>query len=1024
MSNLSPAAILYDSSGNEKGIPANPVSVDGVVTSTLVESDSFGSGIVATRYNQLEVAFDQVDPDAITTITVTKSNGGDAVNSAGQAVFTTGTATNGGIKAVTNTSVAYRPHAEVYAAFTCIFTAGVADSYQRIGIYDASNGFFIGYEGTAFGLTLRKGGVDTRIARASFSLDPLTGGASSKYTRNGVPESMDPTKDQLYRIRFGWLGAAPITFEILSPDGGWVPFHVYKHPNLTAGTSINNPDLPIALDAQKTAGATNISMSTACWAAGTTSDLAPVTSTVTANSLATFTRSVITGQTTAGGGGFINVKVNPSGAMITATDIDSYGGTPVSATNGFYVRPGTGAVFPVNDNGGSLTVDGTVTANQGGTWNINNVTGTVSLPTGAATSANQTTIGSQTTKINDGTNTAAVKAASTAALATDPALVVSVSPNSPLPAGTNALGTVTAVQTTASNLNALAAQGAAAALSGGWPVKVTDGTNTQPTGDAAARSIFTQVSDGTNGPVAVKPASTAAQAADPALVTAFSPNTPLPVGTNEVGKVAQGTAAALSGRWPVQVTDGTNVMPTGDVAARSVFNQISDGTTGPVAVKPASTAALAADKSLVVGLSPNSPLPAGTNLLGTVKSRLYDANNFAVRSTTGQELRVAQLYQMGDFQSRYALEPYHWDVLTATGGTVTHLPTQAALKVEATASSGSTAHIRTNTFFKYQCGFAQLVGMTLLHSDTGQASQVRQWGYFDDDNGLFYQLSGTSLSIVKRSGTSGSPVDTVYPQASWNVDPLDGTGPSGITLDVSKGNGYEIEMFCYGVATVRFFINGILVHVQNFFNTLTVPYMGNGSLPASIRVNNTGASSTGSITVLTARVVSEGVTHDPFSRTFSAGNALPVEVGITERPVFSIRPKATFNSLTNRSWLLPQFVNIATEGYKIFYKVVVNATLTGASWVSAGTESTAEYDVSATAYSGGDVVYRHFIPLDDDSDDADMTRFFDFFGRKLRNAGFLGLGANVADVLTVVAVNAAVGKTEVTANVTWQEVRA
>jgi hypothetical protein len=55
------------------------------------------------------------------------------------------------------------------------------------------------------------------------------------------------------------------------------------------------------------------------------------------------------------------------------------------------------------------------------------------LPTGAATSANQTTIGSHTTKVNDGTNTAAVKAASTAAGATDPALVVAVSPNNTVP---------------------------------------------------------------------------------------------------------------------------------------------------------------------------------------------------------------------------------------------------------------------------------------------------------------------------------------------------------------------------------------------------------------------------------------------------------------------------------------------------------------------------------------------------------------------------------------------------------------
>lgn len=49
-------------------------------------------------------------------------------------------------------------------------------------------------------------------------------------------------------------------------------------------------------------------------------------------------------------------------------------------------------------------------------------------------------------------NRVAVKAASTAAGASDPALVASLSPNSPLPAGSNALGTVTVVQPTGANL--------------------------------------------------------------------------------------------------------------------------------------------------------------------------------------------------------------------------------------------------------------------------------------------------------------------------------------------------------------------------------------------------------------------------------------------------------------------------------------------------------------------------------------------------------------------------------------------
>lgn len=73
--------------------------------------------------------------------------------------------------------------------------------------------------------------------------------------------------------------------------------------------------------------------------------------------------------------------VQPTGSNLH-TVLDS--GTLSTITN----------VVHVDDNGGSLTVDnnGTfaVQAAQSGTWNINNISGTISLPTGAATAALQT----------------------------------------------------------------------------------------------------------------------------------------------------------------------------------------------------------------------------------------------------------------------------------------------------------------------------------------------------------------------------------------------------------------------------------------------------------------------------------------------------------------------------------------------------------------------------------------------------------------------------------------------------------
>lgn len=77
-------------------------------------------------------------------------------------------------------------------------------------------------------------------------------------------------------------------------------------------------------------------------------------------------KSAIFGYTTSMGGSFEPVKVTPSGALT------------VEAT--------------ITDGSGPVTVDGTVAATQSGTWNLNNIGGTISLPTGAATETSLATV--------------------------------------------------------------------------------------------------------------------------------------------------------------------------------------------------------------------------------------------------------------------------------------------------------------------------------------------------------------------------------------------------------------------------------------------------------------------------------------------------------------------------------------------------------------------------------------------------------------------------------------------------------
>lgn len=87
--------------------------------------------------------------------------------------------------------------------------------------------------------------------------------------------------------------------------------------------------------------------------------------------------------------------------------------------------------------------------------------------------------------------------------------------------------------------------------------------------------------------------------------------------------VGQGSPNTLANAWPVKVTDGTNA----------------------AAVKAASTAAAAADPSAVVALSPNSPLPAGGNVIGALSAnQSINVNQYGgVLTTLGQKSSVSSI---------------------------------------------------------------------------------------------------------------------------------------------------------------------------------------------------------------------------------------------------------------------------------------------------------------------------------------------------------------------------------------------
>jgi hypothetical protein len=235
--------------------------------------DVFGSVITSGRYIQAWAPFFQASPSLLASVTV--ANGGSATQGTGTGVFSTGVSANGQVSAATFDRVSYSAHHEIFVAMTAAFTTGVANSYQRIGLFDATDGFFFGYNGTSFGLWHRYNGVDTFVAQASWNTDTLSGAAGSRFTSVGAPIALDPTKLNIYSVRFGWLGIANAIFEVMAPDGNMVVVHVVRFPNVQTTVSLSNPNLPLAIDVKNTAGGTNLVVTSGCWVGGTTSPSIP-----------------------------------------------------------------------------------------------------------------------------------------------------------------------------------------------------------------------------------------------------------------------------------------------------------------------------------------------------------------------------------------------------------------------------------------------------------------------------------------------------------------------------------------------------------------------------------------------------------------------------------------------------------------------------------------------------------------------------------------------------------------------------
>jgi hypothetical protein len=335
-----------------------------------------------------------------------------------------------------------------------------------------------------------------------------------------------------------------------------------------------------------------------------------------------------------------------------------------------------------------------------------------------------------------------------------------------------------------------------------------------------------------------------------------------------------------------------------------------------------------------------------------------DAGNISASIDAFGRMRVSNPYTLFDGDLRYGDNTFKWDQVDTGVATSTFLPNESSILM--TTTGAGSAVRQSKQVFSYQPGKSLLTMLTFV-MNTPTAGVTQRAGYFGAQNGVYFEIDGVDINLVIRKYTSGSVDSTSekIPRASWNGDRLDGQGGqsniSGVTLDVTKSQIFWCDVEWLGVGSVRcgFVINGqfIVSHIFHHANILDRVYMTTASLPLRYELVSTGPAA--SMRAICSTVISEGG-YANRSQSRAIGTALTGKdlSNTVYRPLVCLRLKST----NIDAIVVPTAFDVYGLQQAAFaYRVILNPTLTNVNWTSAGTDSTVEYDISATALSGGTV---------------------------------------------------------------------
>lgn len=316
-------------------------------------------------------------------------------------------------------------------------------------------------------------------------------------------------------------------------------------------------------------------------------------------------------------------------------------------------------------------------------------------------------------------------------------------------------------------------------------------------------------------------------------------------------------------------------------------------------------------------------------------------------------MRVADPEFLFDANFQYDLAPLLFDQFTSGSGATITYDTQdrAAIMAFAATPAGGESYMQTFEHFRYQAGRSQLIFATGSWVESA-ANVIKFLGYSNGTDGIEYRLNGSTPQFAILSSTT-TPTEVVN-QVNWNIDPMDGTGPSGLTLDITQGFILAIDFQWLSLGRVRlgFDIDGIVIpcHEFNHANLTNAPYMATGNLPVRAGMTCSDTATT-SMIFICASVASEGGEPDLGGFSFAQEGTAPAADGVATH-ILSLRPKTSFNSLSPYvTFVLERLDFLVTGADPVKWELVLSQNITGTTTFNDvnTTYSTFEYNSAGTA---------------------------------------------------------------------------